>query len=140
MAQVRPKFVQRFFNVGSGLPIPIFVGKYSPKFVQSHTKGIFIMDKIEATSILQFPRVQQTQQLIKIKTALHTELFTTQGFIKSTKISFSAIQNQDSSDPIKICKILTHSQMVCLGAVHKRRRQLGGWRGQKLVKITQGQY
>ena len=30
--------------------------------------------------------------------------------------------------------------MVSLGAVHKRRRQLGGGSGKKLVKIVDGQY
>ena len=59
---------------------------------------------------------------------LHTELFTTQWYIKSKKSQkwpFPSIQNQDSSNQNKICKILTHRGMVCSCVLNRYIEKLG---------------
>ena len=57
-----------------------------------------------------------------------TELFTTQWYIKSKKSQkwpFPSIQNQDSSNQNKICKILTHRGMVCSCVLNRDIEKLG---------------
>ena len=113
----------------SEMSLQYCIGRYFLSKVRSNIfRKLKITFQTVTYSILicQFFSVQ-TFFFIYFEITLHTELFTTQWYIKSKsqKRPFPSIKNQDSSNRNKICKILTHRGMLCSCVLNRDIEKLG---------------